>query len=139
MHKSINLFIDIDGFVSITLTMILLCQHLFYSCGISTINNGSMRKITLLLFGLLSQNMTLEGMLPFHFTGGSQGEPFLGTGFRFHLWHCSKLKKLLLCFRGKNHNHPFAFKFWKSFDFSIILNCLGKFQKNYLTIIFIYY
>jgi len=46
-----------------------------------------MRKISLLLFGLLRQNMTFVRMFPLDFSCSGKGEPLFSTGISLHFWH----------------------------------------------------
>jgi len=44
-------------------------------------------EVSLSLGGFLGKNVAFEGMFPFDFPCSGDGEPFLGTGHCFHLWH----------------------------------------------------
>lgn len=46
-----------------------------------------MRKISLLLFGLLRQDVTFVRMFPFDFSCSGKGKPLFGTGISLHFWH----------------------------------------------------
>ena len=45
-----------------------------------------MRKVTLLLFRFLSQNVTLERVFAFQFTRSGKREALFGTGVGLKLW-----------------------------------------------------
>lgn len=46
-----------------------------------------MGEISLLLFGLLRQNVTFIRMFPLDFSCSGKGEPLFGTGISLHFWH----------------------------------------------------
>ncbi len=46
-----------------------------------------MSKISLLLFGLLRQDVTFVRMFPLDFSCSGKGEPLFGTGISLHFWH----------------------------------------------------
>ena len=46
-----------------------------------------MVEISLLLFGLLRQNVTFIRMFPLDFSCSGKGKPFFGTGISLHFWH----------------------------------------------------
>ena len=58
--------------------------HLSY---VSRINSRSIAQISLLLFRLLRQNVTVESMLSLDFTRSGKSKSFFGTGVRLDLWH----------------------------------------------------
>jgi hypothetical protein len=51
------------------------------------VNQTGLCQISLLLFGLLRQDMTLISMFPFDFSCSGKGEPLFGTGISLHFWH----------------------------------------------------
>lgn len=58
-----------------------------YLLNVGTIDQCDMIEIALLLFGLLSQNMTMISMLSFNFTRSGKSESFFGTGISLNFWH----------------------------------------------------
>jgi len=46
-----------------------------------------MGEISLLLFGLLRQNVTFIRMFPLDFSCSGKGKPLFGTGISLHFWH----------------------------------------------------
>ena len=56
-----------------------------------------MRKITLLLGGLLGQDVALVGVLALDFARTRQRETLLGTGLGFHFRHCGDEKRVKNC------------------------------------------
>jgi hypothetical protein len=67
--------------LKVSSTLFLLLEHFSYIGLIGFRNQGSVRKITFLLDGLLGQDVAFVSMLPFDLTGTCKGKPFLGAGF----------------------------------------------------------
>jgi len=51
------------------------------------VNKTHVSKISLLLLGLLRQDVTFERMFPFDFSCSGKGKPLFGTGISLHFWH----------------------------------------------------
>ncbi|MFT6211757.1 MAG: hypothetical protein ACJATE_002401 [Bacteroidia bacterium] len=62
-------------------------KHVLYVRSISIAYQTSFRKISLLLSGFFSENVTLERVLPLDFSRARYFETFLGTGICLNLWH----------------------------------------------------
>jgi hypothetical protein len=91
----------------------LLQQHQSNVGLICWIYQGEMRQIAFSLGGFFGQNVTLEGMLPLHFTCTGKGKPLFGTGVRLHFRHKAYQLDpkgwLLFLFWTNHHGHSFAF------------------------------
>jgi len=59
-------------------------------------NKACLRQISLLLFGLLRQNVTFVRMLPLDFSCSGKGEPLFGTGISLHFWHFAVLELMIV-------------------------------------------
>ena len=62
-------------------------QHALHPVFVRLVDKSARGKSALGLGGLFGQDVTLEGVLPLHFSGASRFEAFLGTGVRFHFRH----------------------------------------------------
>lgn len=62
-------------------------EQFFNLPGIGRIHDGKMLQVSLLLFGLLRQNMTVISVLSLDFTRSGKNKSFFSTGVRFDLWH----------------------------------------------------
>jgi len=93
-----------------------------------------MRQITLLLGGLLRQNVRLECMLTLNLPRTSNGEAFLSAAFCLHLRH-GRLYKVrdkpegLLLLRFERNEHPLALHFRHQLHDSHVLQLRRKTQE----------
>jgi hypothetical protein len=62
-------------------------KQVFHAVFVCFVNQTCVRKISLLLFSLLRQNVTFVCMLSLDFSWSGKGEPLLGTGISLHFWH----------------------------------------------------
>jgi hypothetical protein len=71
-------------------------QECFDTVQVRFVNKTRLRQISLLLFGLLRQNVTLVRMLPLDFPCSGKGEPLFGTGISLHFWHFALLELMIV-------------------------------------------
>ena len=69
------------------MTSELLHQQLTNGLQVVDINDADARQVSLLLLGLLGQDVTLVSMFSFNLPCSGKGEPFFGTGISFNFWH----------------------------------------------------
>ena len=55
---------------------------------VRVVNHGLVNKISLLLLGLLSQNVTVVSVMSFNLTSTSESKSFFSTGICLNFWHC---------------------------------------------------
>lgn len=63
---------------------------------IAAIHHSDMVEVTLLLFRLLRQDMTMIGVLSLNLTGSRKSESFFSTGISLNFWHFLLFVKLLI-------------------------------------------
>jgi len=63
------------------------CEQCLDTVHVRFMNKTCLRQISLLLFGLLRQNVTFVRMLPLDFSCSGKGEPLFGTGISLNFWH----------------------------------------------------
>ncbi len=54
---------------------------------IGAVNQSHMDEVSLLLLGLLRQDVAVISVLSLDFTRSGKGEPFFGTGISLYFWH----------------------------------------------------
>ena len=69
------------------MTSELLHQQLTNGLQVVDINDADARQVSLLLLGLLGQDVTLVSMFSFNLPCSGKGEPFFGTGISLKFWH----------------------------------------------------
>ncbi len=72
------------------------CEQCFDAVHVRFVNKTGLCEISLLLFGLLRQNMTLVRMLPLDFSCSGKGEPLFGTGISLHFWHFALFELMIV-------------------------------------------
>jgi len=58
-----------------------------YLINIALVYKCDVVEITLLLLGLLGQNVTVISVFSFNLTRSGKGEPLFGTGISLYFWH----------------------------------------------------
>ncbi len=87
-----------------------------------------MGEISLLLFGLLRQNMTFVRMFPFDFSCSGKGEPLFGTGISLHFWHFAVFEFVNIIFYVSPRSGE---KVCKSNDFIRTIKSLSDYFSRY--------
>ena len=66
---------------------VLLDEELAHRLQVVDVDNADAGEVSLLLLGLLGQDVTLVSMFSFNLPCSGKGEPFFGTGISFNFWH----------------------------------------------------
>jgi hypothetical protein len=62
-------------------------QHFAQTTHVGLIDHSYVRQVTLLLFGLFRQDVTLVSVFTLNFTRSGKSESFFSTGISLYLWH----------------------------------------------------
>ena len=71
----------------LTIYSLLHGEERLHLANVCCVNSRRVAEISLLLFRLLRQNVTVESMLSLDFTRSGKSKSFFGTGVRLDLWH----------------------------------------------------
>ena len=66
---------------------VLLDEELAHRLQVVDVDNADAGEVSLLLLGLLGQDVTLVSMLSFNLPCSGKGKPFFGTGISLNFWH----------------------------------------------------
>ena len=62
-------------------------QEFLYLFYVSAVNQSHMDEVSLLLLGLLRQDVAVVSVLSLDLTCSGKGKPFFGTGISLYFWH----------------------------------------------------